>query len=479
MKRKLRIRAERGRRASAVSTGSVDDDHSQTQSQSGSPLFSPVGSGWPPTEHPPPLPSPSYPVVFGTGIDSFSLSAPPPARTKGETSGAADTQSQTRWQSYNPSEGGLAYLPPSAAPSPPVHEGSRFAPYSRPPFFGGEHRASIVSLASEVSPRSKSVEPQYYAGTSAHPSPSANDAAGDYGGGGGGGGAGHVATSFTDPFATQPFPSPSAQPSQYFPSSRHPASPSAANVPPPAMPTGLPVAYDNSPSQVPPRPVHTSAYPTISSLNQYRPSQPSSYYFPNQPSAQQYCPDPTSQPHSDARNHYRFSSAPSGQPPYPYPQFVHRPDEYHSPTSVPDDDLNRRAALEARRTSYPFPLAPTPAPVPQSGVSERLPTQYTDTHGLSTTLQDAADWTTSKVAFETPVVGAASSFDIGPNPGPAMSWEQHDRHHFGRAAEGSEIGGAAPYHHNQAYYGSYPAQGGREGGDHDGQRSRYEHSADQ
>ncbi|GAA5855697.1 hypothetical protein JCM5353_008191, partial [Sporobolomyces roseus] len=361
IKRKLRIRNEKGRRASAVSVGSVDDDYSQTDS----PLFSPTATTWPSNDQPPPLPTPPLPYSFGSSsMGSFSLSAPPSNRPLPDTT-LTDPQ-QPRWQPYHQNS---QYALPSPDPSFPfpspsssaqTTEPQRYAPYPRVQP-NSDRRASAVGSSSEatnLSPRTNTIDLAYYAGKPPQPSPSSLVQSDPLIPG---------SSSFRLPFASPPYSSSSsAQQSHYFPSSRHPSSPGATPLPPQhsqTLPTGLAVAFDQSPSVGPSVSTLSSPvenpYPPLSSLQQYRPTPPVSFRYPFNP-PQEQPQDSSTQPHLGFRNHLRFSSVPS-QPPYPYPQFTPpRTDEYHSPTSVPDEEMIRRAQLEARRTSYPFPHPPPP-----------------------------------------------------------------------------------------------------------------------
>ncbi|GAA5979820.1 hypothetical protein JCM5350_002059 [Sporobolomyces pararoseus] len=456
MKRKLRIRAERGRRASAVSTGSVDEDHSA----SGSPLFSPVGNSWPGSDQPPPLPlpSPSFAPSFNSGMGSFSLSAPPPPRSVTTCSTTNETHQQSRWQPYNPPEASLNYSPSNIPQTSSTYEAPRYSPYPRGAV-STEHRASVVSLASDssnLSPRSKSAELAYHSGTPARPSPTTLGPA-DYSGG--------VGTSFSDPFATRPFPSPSTQPSQYFPSSRHPASPGSITLPHGPVPTGLPVAYDQSPSQSIPPPPSDSSYPTLSSsLSQYRSNLPTNFHFSNQQPQEQQYPDTSSLPypipHLGFRNHHRFSSAPSPQQPaYPYSQFTPpRTDEYPSPTTVPDEDLNRRAALEARRTSYPFPHPPAPAPLPPSA-NVTLPSSYS--HPQTVAL--SAD--SPKPYFPTPPLDPPLQANTVQASDSNPQWHEVSDPRYPHVSDNTRMAASVPNQdfvtqQHQAYYDAYASGGG-------------------
>jgi len=295
-------------------------------------------------------------------MGSFSLSAPPSHRAPSETT-AIDPQ-QPRWQPYHQTS---QYALPSPDPSFPfpspsssaqTTEPQRYAPYPRVQS-NSERRASAVGPSNEatnLSPRTNTVDLAYYAANPPQPSPSALEQNDTLIPG---------SSAFRLPFASQPYSSSStAQQSQYFPSSRHPSSPSSTPQPPhnsQTLPTGLAVAFDQSPSVGPSVSTLSSPtehpYPPLSSLHQYRPTPPVSFRYPFKP-AQEQPQDSSTQPHLGFRNHLRFSSVPS-QPPYPYPQFTPpRTDEYHSPTSVPDEEMIRRAQLEARRTSYPFPHPP-------------------------------------------------------------------------------------------------------------------------
>lgn len=449
MKRKLRIRAERGRRASAVSTGSIDDDHSA----SGSPLFSPVGTGWPPGDNPPPVPvpSPSFARSFNSGMGSFSLSAPPPPRSGPVTSNTSENRHQSRWQPYNPPEPSPNYLP-HGAPSAQASESSevpRFAPYPHS-VASIKHRASIVSIASDssnLSPRSQSVDLAYYAGSPARPSPT--DLVQDYPAGSG--------TSFSDPFATRPYPSPQAQLSQYFPSSRHPASPSSAVPQPSELPTGLAVAYDQSPSQQVPLPPGIPSYPanTTSSLAQYRSALAASYQSSHlQNSCQSANPYPN--PHLGFRNHHRFSSAPTSNPPFPYPQFTPpRTEEYHSPTSVPDEEYVRQAALEARRTSYPFPHPPVMASLPP-------PTNEYSSLSLGQSQLQHSYAPSPKAYFPTPPLEASLRTEATLGPDNSRQWQEVPNHEFPQTLDQTRMTTELQQHYvdpepQQPYYDSYPS----------------------
>ncbi|GAA6022459.1 hypothetical protein JCM11491_005514 [Sporobolomyces phaffii] len=462
MKRKLRIRAERGRRASAVSTGSVDDDHSQ----SGSPLFSPIGTTWT-NEQPPPLPSPSFPNAFNMGMGSFSLSAPPPPRTISNASTPVEPPPQARWQPYNPPE--APYPPPAQTThSPAPYEPPRYAPYPRAAT-NVDRRASTVSVAtdaSNLSPRSRSVELAYYAGNSARHSPSTLSPA-EYSSG--------ANLSFSNPFTNQAFPSPSAQPSQYFPSSRHPASPSTTPHPPNTIPTGLPTAFEHPSSQLPSVSnlslAAESGYPPLSALNHYRPTLPNGFHYPNQQQHEPQRQDCGTASHPGFRNHLRFSSAPSqSQPPYPYPHFAPpQSEEYDSPTSVPDDDLTRRAALEARRTSYPFPpplASHNPASAEPTPPSPYNPAQDHD-HSVPSS-GDQPDWTTSKQYYQPQL-----SIPRAPSAAPTGDSNHPPEWRNDHVPQYSQQGGAStggPYY--DAYAGT--AGGGAPGGLHHHQGSNYQ-----
>ncbi|GAA5882433.1 hypothetical protein JCM16303_001728 [Sporobolomyces ruberrimus] len=456
MKRKLRVRAERGRRASAVSATSVDEDHSQA----GSPLFSPTGTTWTTSDNAPPLPSPGFQAAFSSGMGSFSLTAPPPARGFSGSSSHGDP-SQPRWQPYTTSDG-----PPAFAPAPPLHspstyEPQRYAPYNRAPL-ALDRRASAVSTASDLSPRSKSVELAYYTGTSARTSSSSmGPLEASHSG----------ATAFSNPFSSQAFPSPSAQPSHYFPSSRHPASPSSTPLTSNTVPTGLPLAYEHpaphSSSETNLSHSAESPYPPLSAQNQYRPSVPSSFHYPSQPPPEQQRPDPSTFPHLGFRNHQRFSSVPS-QPPYPYPQFSPtRAEEYQASTSGPDEDLAQRAALEARRTSYPFPLR-----APDQSNSEQVPAPsyaQPQTFESSTPSPHAfPDWSPPKAYYAKPSHGPSPNQPIAP-PSHSDEWVHESTQQYARPMQpptGTTVGGSGParveqQQQHQSYYQSY---GGSVGG---------------
>ncbi|GAA5925159.1 uncharacterized protein JCM15063_004940 [Sporobolomyces koalae] len=367
MKRKLRIRAERSRRASAVSVGSAEED----QPQSASPLFSPTSTSWTSGEVVPPLPTPPLPHAFTSSMGAFAISAPSHLQDS-PTTGTNGAQ-PPKWQPYSPSE------IPAAFSQQPLHaapglDAARFAPYPRAQQVS-DRRASAVSIgsdASNLSPRCKSAELGFYPAVAPpRHSPSLL----------GPGASGSTGPVFRHPFADQSFPSPSAQPSQYFSPVQRPAASSPTTLLPTVLSSGLPAAYDLSCPQSAstsalPSPAD-SAYPSLSSLKHYR--IPSSGVFnrtlhtPPQGPLEQKSVSPISQPHLGFRNHLRFNSVPT-QPPCPYPHYTPpRTDEYLSPTSVSEEELARAAALEARRTSYPFPRplstddpAPAPYDPPQS-----------------------------------------------------------------------------------------------------------------